>query len=184
MYQIYEITRVLSIMTMIGQVIAMVTVIGFLFFRRSSFFWDRISKHAFFLAFVVAAVSTLGSLFFSEIAEYTPCKLCWFQRVFMYPLSLFYLLAFLRYKQSKLAEWYGMVMCSFGGVIATYHYFIQMTTPQDIAALTPCTVGGVSCTQYEILHFGYITIPLMALTGFVLIFLLMVIRKRFPSSAS
>ena len=41
-----------------------------------------------FTCWVVATISTLGALFFSEIMKLPPCTLCWCQRTFMFPLVL------------------------------------------------------------------------------------------------
>ena len=41
---------------------------------------------ALWLAFLVALTATVGSLYFSEVARFTPCVLCWYQRIAMYPL--------------------------------------------------------------------------------------------------
>lgn len=39
-----------------------------------------------YLALIQSLAATLGSLYFSEIKHYSPCVLCWYQRILMYPL--------------------------------------------------------------------------------------------------
>lgn len=129
------------------------------------------------LAFSVALTATSGSLFFSEVAKFTPCLLCWWQRIFMYPQTL--LLAMGIIKNDKNIADYAMGLSLVGAAIALYHYFIQFGGGKII----PCEVVGysVSCSQRFSLEFGYITIPMMSLSAFVAIFLLMYLTKRYQS---
>ena len=41
-----------------------------------------------FLAWLIATLATLGALFMSEIMGLAPCVLCWYQRIFMFPLVI------------------------------------------------------------------------------------------------
>ncbi|HEY6029616.1 MAG TPA: disulfide bond formation protein B, partial [Gaiellaceae bacterium] len=70
-------------------------------------------------AFVVAAVATGGSLFFSEIAHFPPCELCWFQRICMYPLSITTLLAALA-GEFRIAR-YLVALPVAGAGVSVYH---------------------------------------------------------------
>ena len=126
------------------------------------------------LAFIVALAATLGSLFYSEIAGYEPCKLCWFQRIFMYPQV--FLLGLALYKKDLGMAPYSLLLSSVGAVIAFYHYLLQL----NIAPSLPCSAMGysVSCSQVFVMNFGYITIPLMAFSAFVLLIFLALINKK------
>src|SRR5580765_4035462 len=73
-------------------------------------------------AFVVAAIATGGSLFFSDIAHYVPCELCWFQRICMYPLSILTLLAALA-RDDRVAR-YLLPLPAVGACVAVYHLFV------------------------------------------------------------
>ena len=80
---------------------------------------DAIDDAALWIAFLVAATSTAGSLYFSEAANFVPCQLCWFQRIAMYPLALILLVAALRGDRS--VRWYAGPLAAGGAVISTYH---------------------------------------------------------------
>lgn len=123
-------------------------------------------KHSILFAFIVAFVATLGSLFYSEIALYEPCKLCWYQRIFMYPLVLMFAIAL--WKKDRRVFRYAIPMTVVGGIIATYHYITQMIQ----YSATCGTNVAVPCTIKYIFHFGYVTISMMALTAFILIIIL------------
>jgi disulfide bond formation protein DsbB len=121
-----------------------------------------LSANALPLAFLVALVSTLGSLYFSEILNYVPCELCWFQRIFMYPQVVIFAIALLRNNRRIFS--YTIPLSAIGGSISAYNYWLQLAA----ANATSCS-GGVSCADIQFLAYGYITIATMALTGFILI---------------
>jgi disulfide bond formation protein DsbB len=159
------ISQLLPILTLIAQVIVVLLVVGWLTSRKELSF---VKTHALTFAFVVALVATLGSLFYSEVLGFEPCKLCWFQRIFMYPQVILLGLAAWR-KDHGIID-YTAILSAIGGIIAAFHYYLQIT---DISIL-PCSATGysASCSQRFVMEFGYITIPLMALTAFALIFLI------------
>ena len=113
---------------------------------------------------VVSLVATLGSLYFSEIRGYIPCTMCWFQRIFMYPIVIITTVAVIQ-KNAKIALTTA-VFSIMGGCISLYHYGIQKI---DFLADSAPTCGQVSCTGQYINWLGFITIPFLALTAFILI---------------
>ncbi|WKA55870.1 disulfide oxidoreductase [Planococcus shixiaomingii] len=113
---------------------------------------------------VVSLVATLGSLYFSEIRGYTPCNLCWIQRIFMYPLVLIIGVAYIQ-KNVRIAAT-TMVFAIVGGCISLYHYGIQKLA--FLAEAAP-SCGQVPCTGQYINWLGFITIPFLALIAFILI---------------
>jgi disulfide bond formation protein DsbB len=115
-------------------------------------------------AFVVAALGTGGSLFFSEIAGFVPCDLCWFQRICMYPLSLLLLFCAVHgdYKFAR----YLLPFPIIGACVSVYHLLIEN---QVISEPTSCKIGGAGCAVKWINEFGYVTIPTLALSGFLLL---------------
>jgi len=115
-------------------------------------------------AFVVAAIGTGGSLFFSEIAGFVPCDLCWFQRICMYPLSL--LLLFAAFHGDYRFARYLLPFPLVGAGISTYHLLIENKV---IGEPSSCRIGGAGCAVKWIDEFGYITIPTLAITGFALL---------------
>ena len=124
-----------------------------------------VSKNGLILAFLVSLAGTSGSLFSSEIANLSPCVLCWYQRIFMYPLVVILGVALL--KKTRDVVHYALPLSIIGGLIAAYHYYLQMSAD----ALAPCSSIGfsISCSDRFITNYGFITIPWMSLTGFVLI---------------
>lgn len=130
-----------------------------------------LKKYAVYLAFLQAWIATLGSLYFSEIRHFTPCPLCWYQRILMYPLIFILTVAIIR--KDKGVGYYVLPMSILGAVIALYQYLLQMgTAVKDIPI--QCDAFG-SCEQIETIYFGFITIPFLSLTAFVIISLLMII---------
>jgi disulfide bond formation protein DsbB len=117
-------------------------------------------------AFVVSAVATGGSLVFSEIANYVPCELCWFQRICMYPLSIATLLMALR--NDHRAAVYLLPLPVVGAAISTYHLLVENRIVDEAASCRLSAPGG--CATKWIEEFGYMTIPMLTLTAFVLTF--------------
>lgn len=125
------------------------------------------------LAWGTALVATLGSLWFSEYADFLPCRLCWFQRIFMYPLAIILLVGALL--RDRRVVWYAAAFPVIGALFSAYHIYIEIN-PE--AESTACRAGGVPCSAKWIDQFGYITIPVLAGTAFVLIGLLLGIVAR------
>jgi disulfide bond formation protein DsbB len=122
-------------------------------------------------AFVVVAVGTGGSLFFSQVAGFTPCELCWFQRICMYPLSIVTLLAALA-GDERVAR-YLLPLPLVGAGISVYHLLVENGVVKEAAACKASAPGGCSIKWID--EFGYMTIPTLALTGFVLAFAFLVL---------
>lgn len=113
---------------------------------------------------IVALSATMGSLYFSEIRGYEPCELCWIQRIFMYPLVIILGVAYIQ-KNARIA----VTTATFsiiGGLISLYHYGIQKL---DFLSESAPSCGRVACTGEYINLLGFITIPFLALTAFILI---------------
>ncbi|QKS72496.1 disulfide bond formation protein B [Paenalkalicoccus suaedae] len=117
----------------------------------------------------VAFIATLGSLFFSEIRGFIPCELCWAQRIFMYPMAI--TLAIATVKKDATQAYYALPLAVIGAGISTYHYLLQ-----KVPALqeTSNICGIVPCNAQYINYAGFITIPFLALTAFILIIILLV----------
>ncbi len=115
-----------------------------------------------YLAWLIALIATVGSLFFSEVMQLPPCVLCWYQRIAMYPLVLIIGIGIVM-RDSRMKN-YALPVCLIGLVISIYHNLLYYgLIPESI---TPCT-QGISCTSRQIEWLGFITIPLMALVAFV-----------------
>ena len=132
------------------------------------------------LAFVVAAVATAGSLFFSEIAHFVPCELCWYQRICMYPLSLITLFAALL-NDHRIAR-YLLPFPVIGAGISTYHLLIENGVIKQTQACLISAPGG--CATKWINEFGYMTIPTLTLTAFALVFAFLLLAAFEPAAAT
>lgn len=126
-----------------------------------------------FASWLVCAVSTLGSLFFSEVMKFPPCLLCWYQRICMYPLVVIFLLGLFPYDKSVIKFSFPLVFI--GWIIAIYHNLLYYKILPESAA--PC-VQGISCTTVQIEWFGFITIPFLSLVGFTIILILLTLTQR------
>ena len=133
----------------------------------------HLKDFALYAAWVVSVIATLGSLYFSEIKEYIPCELCWFQRIFMYPLAI--ILGIAAFENDKKLTKYVLPLSVIGGFISLYHYLVQKVP--GFASIKPC-VQGVPCNSQYINWFGFITIPFLALIAFTLISIFMIVLIR------
>lgn len=120
------------------------------------------------LALAPALAALLGSLYFSEISGFEPCRLCWFQRILMYPLTVLILVGIFNY--DELLPKYILPLSITGMGVSTYHIMVENHVFGGTAV---CSVG-VSCAIKYINLFGFITIPVMALTAFTMITALMI----------
>jgi len=138
--------------------------------------WNWFGKHALWCAFLISLAAMLGSLYFSEILGYAPCNLCWYQRIFIYPQVFLFGLAI--WMKEKTRIWaYSVVLSIVGAIIAVFQYYIQVV-PKPLVTL-PCSAIGysASCTETFVTYFGYITIPIMALTAFLSLLILSRLAK-------
>lgn len=141
---------------------------------------EDVRRMGLWLAFAVAAGATTGSLYFSEVANYVPCQLCWYQRICMYPLSGILFVAALRKDWS--ARWYCLPMLVAGVGTSAYHYLIEW---KPAFGENSCSVGP-SCTDIWFRRLGFVTLAFMALAGFVaiLVFLFVDPNRSRRSSAT
>lgn len=115
------------------------------------------------IAWLVAVIALCGSLYFSEVRHFQPCPLCWYQRVCMYPLAL--VLGIAAFTKDRSVARYVVPLCGIGAAISIYHYQLERFPDQEVIA---CSTS-VPCTTIWFESFGYITIPMMALTAFITI---------------
>lgn len=133
---------------------------------------QTVAPSALTLAFVVAAVSMAGSLYFSEVANFVPCKLCWYQRIAMYPLVP--VLGLAAWRRDTNIRIYGIALAGIGAVISSYHVVLERYPSLESGVCDP----NNPCTLIWIRRFGYLTIPTMALSAFAAIVALLVIAGR------
>jgi len=125
-----------------------------------------------YLAWVIALLATVGSLFFSEVMQLPPCVLCWYQRIATYPLVIIIAVGIiLRDRRMKI---YALPLCLAGLAVSVYHNLLYYGfIPESI---TPCT-EGVPCNAVQIEWLGFITIPLMGLGAFISLALCLLFYK-------
>ena len=120
-----------------------------------------------FLSWFVTLLGIAGSLFFSEVLDYRPCELCWYQRIFLYPIFFIILVGIIR---TDFGNNYYVIPISISGfIISLYHnlVFYEIISQE----LTPCK-DGISCTERQLDWLGFISIPLLSLVGFTTISLI------------
>ena len=114
-----------------------------------------------FAAWLIAAISTLGALFFGEVMKVPTCALCWYQRIFMFPLVLILPAGLFPYDPRVVR--YALPLALAGWAIALFHVLLVYGyIPESVQ---PCS-QGVPCSQTFVRWFGFITIPLLALAAF------------------
>ena len=167
----HDTIKILAVLGVVGQVLAAVLIVSALAAVAGaggplrvirSLFWG----YELWAAFVIAAIATGGSLFFSEIAHFVPCELCWYQRICLYPLSI--LTLFLAAHGDHRAARYLVPLPVVGAGVSIYHLLIENKVIKEPAQ---CLISapGTGCGAKWINEFGYMTIPTLALTAFVLL---------------
>lgn len=129
------------------------------------------------LSWAIALVATLGSLYFSEIKGFLPCNLCWYQRILMYPQVFLLGIASVR-KQTSIYL-YVLPLTLLGACISLYHYLMEKT---ELFPSNSFSCGIVPCDLEYINWFGFVTIPFLALTAFVLISAIHLVMWRIDKS--
>ncbi len=175
-------THFVALLAIIGQAGVVLVVLG-LPWRKTVLrkAYEMLSDQALRGAFIVAILSMFGSLYFSEVAKYAPCELCWYQRILMYPQVVLLGLALAKKNRDVVLQI--LILCGLGIVIAVYHVYLQ----SGGTALVPCSTTislAVPCGQKNFLEFGYVTIPIMALTSYVMIIVAILLHRRSTKTAS
>jgi disulfide bond formation protein DsbB len=137
--------------------------------------YKYVEKNATFFAFLTALFATIMSLYYSDIVGYAPCKLCWLQRIFIYPQVILFFIAW-RIKDANIWR-YSLPISMFGALIGLYHLYLQFGGNPLIPCAAPGP-GAVSCTQQFVMEFGFVSIPVMSLTCFGIMIALMIVQKR------
>lgn len=134
-------------------------------------------KYAIYIAFGQAWLAILGSLYFSEIRHWTPCLLCWYQRILMYPLVI--ILGVGIWRKDRNVAYYVLPMAILGVCVSFYQYLLQITPLKDITPVQ-CNAYG-SCSEVKAMTFGsftmpyFVTIPFLSLIAFLLITMMMIL---------
>lgn len=167
--------KVFSFGVILSQLFIVASLVYVVFFRKK---FNQVgiflSKYGLFFAFLVSLISTLGSLFYSQIAGFAPCDLCWVQRVGMYPQVLILLYALVTKK--RMAATLGLWFSAIGAFVSLYHNSLYY---YNGGLSVFCQLGGmqVSCVKRYVFEFGYVTIPMMAFTAFLLIIIFLIFSR-------
>lgn len=167
--------NVLSTLTLVGQVVSLV-FLALIIARKLNIKNKSINKldklvteNYITIVFVVSAFATIGSLTLSEVLNFIPCKLCWYQRILMYPIALISFVALITNERIKK---YILTLSVIGILIAGYHILLQF-----LPNVFECNDEVAKCSAVQFAKFGYITIPVMAFTAFLLIILASLTEK-------
>jgi disulfide bond formation protein DsbB len=162
---------ILSFLVLLGQVLTILLLVWLIFFRNKKIkIFNLFIDKAILWSFIISLVATLGSLYYSQIAHFLPCELCWFQRICIYPQVILLGLALIK-KSSAIID-YSLALLSVGLIISLYHNYIYY----NAATSSVCSIVA-PCTQQYVTGFNFITIPLMSLTTIVLIGLLLISKR-------
>ena len=122
-----------------------------------------------FGAWLIATTATLGALFMSEIMDFAPCVLCWYQRIFMFPLVLILALGLFPFDPKVVR--YALPLAAVGLLVAGFHVLLTIgIIPETLA---PCR-QGIPCKNIQIEWFGFVTIPLLSFFAFLVLNLLLI----------
>lgn len=159
----------LGIGAIILQFFSVITLALLFFGPKSNSFLDFVEKHFLIIGFLISLVASLFSLVYSEIIGFPPCELCWYQRVFIFPQVFIFGIA-LWEKDKKMIK-YAFSLLSVGFVISVYQNFIYYF---GNSSNVPCDASGISCYKHLVSEFGgYISIPMLCLTTFLALIVLL-----------
>jgi len=162
------------------QIIFTVALFLLFFGPRKNIFLDYINKHFLILGFLISLSASLFSLVYSEIIGFLPCYLCWYQRIFTFPLAFLFGVAL--WNKDRQVIRYALSLLLVGFVISVYQNFFYYFGE---GSALPCDASGVSCYQQLVSEFGgYISIPMLALTTFFSLLVILAVAHFYNSRTS
>ena len=160
------------------QILAVAVLFLLFFGPKKNTFLDFIEKHFLVIGFIVSLSAALFSLVYSEIIGFIPCQLCWFQRIFLFPVVFIFAVALWGNSKDKEIEIknvvkYATPLLTVGFIISVYQNFVYYFVPDNALS---CDSSGVSCFTKNISEFGgYISIPMLSLASFLALFTLVLV---------
>ena len=169
------VNKISAIFTLFSQIFLVGAAVLMFFPKTRNYILFFFGKHGMLLAFFVAVASLVLSLFYSDYVGYEPRKLCWYQRIFIYPQIIILGMALYR-KDYKIID-YALALLFAGTVISLYHNYLSFGG----SPFFNCDAFqlSVSCTKLYVFELGYITIPIMSLTSFLLMIFFLKIQKLY-----
>ncbi len=172
------ISELLPLVVLISNVLGAVLLVALLTkhsFGRGIVHW--VGRHALTLGLLVALVAVSGSLFYSNVKGYTPCILCWWQRMAVYPLLVLFVVAL--WKKDRRVFRYVLPLSVIGLIISIYHSYVQWGG----SPLIPCDATA-TCNKLYVFTYGYITIPTMVVSATILMILFYFANRVYENSHS
>lgn len=168
-----------STLVAILAIVALLAAAGLVVYRlgRGAEVVGNMGGAAIWVAWLVALVATVGSLIYSEVIHFEPCRLCWFQRIAMYPMAVILLVGAIR--KDTAVKLYALPLALGGLAISIWHYLIQ--TFPALEGSGSCD-PSVPCSAKYVDIFAFVSIPFMAGAGFTLIAVLLALYVRVPRS--
>jgi disulfide bond formation protein DsbB len=151
-------------------------IIILMIIKKDSGIRKHFQKYGMIYGLVVALAAMIGSLGFSEGYAYTPCKLCWIQRIFHYPQVLLFAIA-LYYKDTRVWT-YSIWLSVIGFIIAGYQVLIQFNPTLAKSSVCSIVPAAESCSDILTQSYGYISIPVMSLTLFICLIILFIYQQK------
>lgn len=170
-------SEIITLIFSLGTLFANIAIIFFIFCllirnRIADSLVSWVGRNALLLSFLLALGGSAGSLLYSEFIGFEPCTLCWVARIFLFPQVVLLGLAFWRKDKGIIP--YAYYLSILGAIVTLYHSLTQLGG----LSFTPCTAVGGACSKVYFLEFGYITIPIMAFTVFLMMILIFVSAKK------
>jgi len=159
------VNKILSLGTIFLQVLILVLIVNLVFIRhRNNKVLLFFKKYTFYFGFIVALLAVLLSLFYSAVVGFPACELCWVERIFLYPQLILFSMEL--YKRDRSIVDFSIVFAILGTLTSIYHVYVENGGASNLACTVtnPLNPGVVSCAVRYVYEFGYITIPIMALT--------------------
>lgn len=174
-----------SVLTVIVDVFVILLFVILLTPLQDRGWGKRIARHfgrrSIHYGFLIGALSVAGSLFFSEVAGFAPCELCWIQRGLLYTQAVIFAVALIAQKAERrrafdnIIRKAALILSGIGFPVGAYNVYLQLGGGE----LIPCSATGPSCSYVYFMRFGFVTIPTMSFTAFALIIVLMLLGEGY-----
>lgn len=168
--------QLLAYGTILIQIAILVLAVALIFFPKTNQIRVFFKEYTFSFGFLLALGGVLLSLFYSEVIGFPPCELCWINRIFIYPQAI--LLGMELYKKDKSIVDHSIVLALLSIITSIFHVYTENGGESALPCSSPTVVTQVSCATRYVYEFGYVTIPVMALTMSLFILLMLVNYKH------